>query len=53
MTLTKKDLAILDKLHLDVKPVGVKFLVKRPDMVKRLGEKMALCEMLKKARLLC
>lgn len=50
MTLTKKDLAILDKLHFDVKPVGVKFLVKRPDMVKRLAENMALCEMLKKAQ---
>ena len=50
MTLTKKDLAILDKLHFDVKPVGVKFLVKRPEMVERLGENMALCEMLRKAQ---
>ena len=50
MTLTKKDLAILNKLHLDVKPVAVKFLIKQPDMVERLGEKMALCEMLKKAQ---
>jgi len=31
MTLTQKDLAILDKFDFDVQPVGVKFLVKRPD----------------------
>jgi len=50
MTLTKKDVDILDKFDFHVRPVGVKFLVKRPDMVERLGEKMALCEMLKKAQ---
>jgi uncharacterized protein (DUF169 family) len=50
MTLTKKDLAIWDKFHFDVQPVGVKFLVKRPDLVDRLDENMALCEMLKKAQ---
>jgi uncharacterized protein (DUF169 family) len=50
MTLTEKDFAVLDKFDFDVKPVGVKLLVKRPDMVKRLGENMALCEMLKKAQ---
>ena len=50
MTLTKTDLAILDKFDFDVPPVGVKFLAKRPDMVQRLTENMALCEMLKKAQ---
>ena len=50
MTLTKKDLAILDKFDFDVQPVGVKFLVKRPDRVERLNENMALCEMLKRAQ---
>jgi uncharacterized protein (DUF169 family) len=50
MTLTKKDLAILDKFGFDVQPVGVKFLVKRPDLVDRLGENMAFCEMLKRAQ---
>ena len=39
MSLTKKDLAILDKFDFDVQPVGVKFLVKRPDMVERLRRK--------------
>ena len=50
MTLTKKELAILDKFDFDVQPVGVKFLAKRPDMVERLNENMALCEMLKRAQ---
>jgi len=50
MTLTKKDLAILDKFGFAVQPVGVKFSVKRPDTVERLGKNMALCEMLKHAQ---
>ena len=50
MMLTKKDLAILDKFAFDVPPVGVKFLAKRPDNVERLAEKLALCEMLKRAQ---
>src|SRR4030043_1450404 len=50
MTLTKKDFAILDKFAFEMQPVGVKFLVKRPDMVKRLDENMAFCEMLKRAQ---
>jgi len=50
MTLTKEDLAILDKFDFDVQPVGVKFLTKRPDMVERLDENLAFCEMLKRAQ---
>jgi len=50
MTLTESDLAILDEFHFDVQPVGVKFLVKRPDTVDRLADHMAFCEMLKRAQ---
>ena len=50
MTLTEKDLAILARFEFDVQPVGVKFLVKRPDKIERLSENMALCEMLKRAQ---
>ena len=50
MILTKEDFSILDKFAFDVPPVAVKFLADRPDMRERLGEKMALCEMLKKAQ---
>ena len=50
MTFNKKDLGILDKFDFDIQPVGVKFLVKRPDTVGRIGENMAFCEMLKRAQ---
>jgi uncharacterized protein (DUF169 family) len=50
MTLTKKDLTILDKFEFEVQPIGVKFMIKRPDKIERLAERMALCEMLKKAQ---
>lgn len=50
MNLTKKELAILEKFEFDVQPVGVKFLSKRPDSIQRLGERIALCEMLKRAQ---
>jgi uncharacterized protein (DUF169 family) len=50
MILTQKDLAILDKFDFDIPPVGVKFSFQQPDMVERLDEKLALCEMLKRAQ---
>jgi uncharacterized protein (DUF169 family) len=49
MTLTKEYVAILDKFSFDTPPVGVKFLSQQPDMVERLNENMAFCEMLKTA----
>jgi len=50
MMLNKKNQAILQKFDFDVPPVGVKFLAKPPDMVARLDENMAFCEMLKRAQ---
>jgi uncharacterized protein (DUF169 family) len=50
MILTKEYVSTLHKFDFEVPPVGVKFLSKRPHMVERLEEKMALCEMLKKAQ---
>jgi uncharacterized protein (DUF169 family) len=50
MTLIRKDIVILDKFAFDVQPVGVKFLAKQPDMIERIRENMALCEMLKRAQ---
>ena len=49
MTVSEADLALLNEFHFDVQPVGVKFLVERPEAVDRLAESMALCEMLKRA----
>ena len=50
MMLSKEHRAILDQFAFDIPPVGVKFTAGRPDKVHRLSEKMALCEMLKKAQ---
>jgi uncharacterized protein (DUF169 family) len=50
MTLTEQDMVVLDEFHFDVRPVGVKFLVERPDAVEGLAKNMALCEMLKHAQ---
>jgi len=50
MILTKEDFSILDKFAFDVPPVAVKFSAKRPAKVERSADKMAFCEMLKKAQ---
>ncbi len=50
MTFTKMDLSILERFSFDLQPVGVKFLVERPEMIERLDGNMALCEMLRKAQ---
>jgi uncharacterized protein (DUF169 family) len=50
MVLTKEYHAILEKFEFERQPVGVKFLAKQPDKIDRLDEKLALCEMLKKAQ---
>lgn len=50
MILNKKNQAILQKFDFDVPPVGVKFLANPPDMVARLDDDMAFCEMLKRAQ---
>ncbi|MBI5440850.1 MAG: DUF169 domain-containing protein [Deltaproteobacteria bacterium] len=50
MALTQQDFAVLEKLDLELEPVGVKYLVRAPEALPRLERKMALCEMLKKAQ---
>jgi uncharacterized protein (DUF169 family) len=50
MTVTKQDLAVLDRFNFDTHPVGVKFLAVRPAFAEKLDENMAFCEMLKKAQ---
>ena len=47
----KTDLSIFSKLNLEKPPVGVKYLFKRPEGIKRLDKKLALCEMLREAQL--
>ncbi|CAB1065778.1 hypothetical protein D1BOALGB6SA_10577 [Olavius sp. associated proteobacterium Delta 1] len=50
MIMNKENQAILQKFDFEVPPVGVKFLTKPPNMVERLDENMAFCEMLKRAQ---
>jgi uncharacterized protein (DUF169 family) len=50
MALTKKDFAILDNFKFDIQPVAVKYFVGKPENMKRLDQKMTLCEMLVKAQ---
>ena len=50
MSLTKEDFCVLDKFAFEFPPVAVKFSSRRPAGVERLAEKMAFCEMLKKAQ---
>ena len=46
----KQDLSVFNKLNLANKPIGVKFLYRKPDGIKRIGRPMAICEMLREAQ---
>ena len=50
MSLTKNDYNILNRFGFERPPIGVKYTFKRPERIDRLGEKMTLCEMLKRAQ---
>jgi uncharacterized protein (DUF169 family) len=50
MTFVKEDLAVLEQFGFEVPPVGVKFSVRPPDRIPRLDEKLAFCEMLRRAQ---
>jgi uncharacterized protein (DUF169 family) len=45
-----RDYSALEKLKLERKPVGVKFLPTKPEGIPRIKEKRALCEMFKEAQ---
>ena len=47
---TPRDYSAFDKLNLERKPVGVKFLANRPQGIERIKEKRAFCEMFKEAQ---
>ena len=50
MVFTEKEQAVFDRFQFDIPPVGVKFLPRPPDRIDKLTEKLAFCEMLKKAQ---
>jgi len=50
MRALQTDLSIFGELKLEKSPVGVKYLFHRPEGIKQLEKKMALCEMLTEAQ---
>jgi uncharacterized protein (DUF169 family) len=50
MTLKEEDYAVLDNFEFDIQPVAIKYLVRPPLKISRLDQRMALCEMLRKAQ---
>jgi len=47
---TPRDYSAFEKLNLERKPVGVKFLALKPDGIQKIKEKRAFCEMFKEAQ---
>ena len=45
-----RDYSIFDKFNFERKPVGVKFLITRPEGIRRLDKELNFCEMLKEAQ---
>jgi uncharacterized protein (DUF169 family) len=50
MTSSLQDYSALDKFDFDRKPVGVKFMITRPEGIKHLDKELNMCEMLKEAQ---
>jgi len=50
MTAKVRDYAVLDKLKLERKPVGVKFLSVKPEGIRRIDKRLSFCEMFKEAQ---
>ena len=45
-----QDFSVLDKFNFERKPVGVKFLITRPEGIKRLEKELNFCEMTREAQ---
>ena len=50
MNSESRDYSVFDRLNLERKPVGVKFLPTKPEGIDRLKVKRAFCEMFKEAQ---
>jgi len=50
MSSTPQYYSVFDKFNFERKPVGVKFLMTRPEGIKRLGKELNFCEMLREAQ---
>jgi uncharacterized protein (DUF169 family) len=50
MSSNPRDYSVFDKFNFERKPVGVKFVIIRPEGIERLDKELNLCEMLKEAQ---
>jgi uncharacterized protein (DUF169 family) len=50
MSSTLRDFSVLDRFHLERKPVGIKYLPTRPENIPHLEKALNFCEMLKEAQ---
>jgi hypothetical protein len=50
MAANTQDFSALDKFNFERKPVGVKFMITRPEGIKRIDKELNMCEMLKEAQ---
>ena len=49
MSSETKDLSLFDKFNFKMKPVGIKFLLFKPDGVAKLEKNLSICEMIREA----
>jgi uncharacterized protein (DUF169 family) len=45
-----RDLSIFDKFNFKMKPVGIKFLLFKPDGIEKLDKNLSICEMIREAQ---
>jgi uncharacterized protein (DUF169 family) len=50
MSSKPRDYSVFDKFNFERKPVGVKFVITKPEGIERLDKELNLCEMLKEAQ---
>jgi uncharacterized protein (DUF169 family) len=50
MNSTRKDYSVFDKFNFEHKPVGIKFLLNRPEGLEKLQESMPICQMFREAQ---
>ena len=50
MSSNLRDYSVFDKFDFERKPVGVKFVITKPEGIERLGKELNICEMLKEAQ---
>jgi uncharacterized protein (DUF169 family) len=50
MATKSQDYSVLDKFNFERKPVGVKYMITKPEGIKRLGKELNFCEMIKEAQ---